>query len=255
MNDPALGSTLRASPRQAVAAPNTDWRSVFILFLAGLIAACQVGKAAIAVPLLRQELGVSLLLASWIVGAYGTLGAVAGLPAGVGISRIGARTAIICGLAIVAVAGGLGSIAGNGAILLAARVLEGCGFIAVVVAAPTLLRQLSAARDRDVVLTCWSAYMPAGTALMMLVGPLLTSLGWQELWLANALIAGLGAGLVRLAVGAGAIEPAGAALAQVGYVLTSAGPLLLSLAFGAYTLQYFALTGLLPTLLVDRMEL
>jgi len=42
---------------------------------------------------------------------------------------------------------------------------------------------------------------------------------------------------------------------QVGAVLTSAGPILLALAFGVYTFQYFALTGLLPTLLVERMGL
>jgi MFS family permease len=235
----------------------TDWRSVLVLLLAGLIAACQVGKAAIAVPLLRQDLGLSLVMASWVVGAYGVLGALAGLPAGIGVSRIGARAAVIIGLLAIATGSGLGAFAATGAMLLASRVLEGCGFLGLVVAAPVLLRNLSAPRDHEIVLTCWSAYMPGGTALMMLIGPLLSASGWQALWLANGFLAAIAAGVVWLLLPseAGAVtrEPAGRA--PVGDVLTAAGPVLLALAFGIYTFHYFALTGLLPTLLVERMGL
>jgi MFS family permease len=237
--------------------PKTDWRSIVVLLLAGLVAAGQVGKAAIAIPLLRQDLGLSLLMASWVVGSYGVLGAVAGLPAGIGVSRIGARTAVIVGLSAVALGSALGAIAASGTILLLTRVLEGCGFLALVVAAPTMLRNLSAQRDQETVLTWWSAYMPGGTALMMLVGPLLTQSGWQPLWLANGLLAAATASLVWLILPrqSGAIERDTAARAQVVDVLGSPGPILLSLAFGAYTFHYFALTGLLPTLLVERMGL
>jgi hypothetical protein len=38
-------------------------------------------------------------------------------------------------------------------------------------------------------------------------------------------------------------------------VATAPGPLLLALAFGTYTFQYFALTALFPTLLVERLGL
>ena len=245
------------APRNAVISPKTDWQSVLVLLLAGLVAACQVGKAAIAVPLLRQDLGLSLVTASWVVGAYGVLGALAGLPAGIGVARIGARTAVIIGLSAIAVGSGLGALAATGATLLATRVLEGCGFLALVVAAPTVLRNRSAPRDREIVLTWWSTYMPGGTALMMFVGPALVSSGWQTLWLANALLAAATAGVVWLLLphDAGAAPRAAEMDTQVVRVVTSAGPLLLALAFGIYTFHYFALTGLLPTLLVERMGL
>ena len=61
----------------------TRWGAVFILIFAGVISALQIGKAAIAVPVLQRELVLTLLAASWIVGAYGVIGAVAGLPAGI----------------------------------------------------------------------------------------------------------------------------------------------------------------------------
>ena len=59
----------------------TRWGAVLVLILAGVITALQVGKAAIAVPILQRELALTLVAASWIVGAYGVLGATAGLPA------------------------------------------------------------------------------------------------------------------------------------------------------------------------------
>jgi len=44
-------------------------------------------------------------------------------------------------------------------------------------------------------------------------------------------------------------------LTSMARVVTAPGPLLLAVAFGTYTFQYFALTALLPTLLVDRLGL
>ena len=62
-------------------AERTRWGAAFVLIFAGVISALQIGKAATAVPVLQHELALTLVAASWIVGAYGVLGAVAGLPA------------------------------------------------------------------------------------------------------------------------------------------------------------------------------
>ena len=61
----------------------TRWGAAFVLILAGVISALQIGKAAIAVPVLQHELALTLVVASWIVGTYGVLGAIGGLPAGI----------------------------------------------------------------------------------------------------------------------------------------------------------------------------
>jgi hypothetical protein len=45
------------------------------------------------------------------------------------------------------------------------------------------------------------------------------------------------------------------ALSDLRYVIRSPGPVLLALSFGLYSVQYHALTGLLPTLLVERLGL
>ena len=114
---------------------------VFVLILAGVVTALQIGKAPIAVPILQSELALTLVMASWIVGTYGVLGAIGGLPAGI-TSLFSARATVIAGL----VAAGAGSLAGafaeSGAALIATRVLEGCGSLAASLAIPRLLREV-----------------------------------------------------------------------------------------------------------------
>jgi MFS family permease len=236
----------------------SNWRLVFILGFAGVIAAFQIGKAAIAVPLIRQHLDLSLAMASWVIGAYGALGAVAGLSAGIAVAFIGARNAVLGGLLTIGLASALGAAAPNGGVLIATRVIEGCGFLAVVIAIPPLLRDATVARDRDFAMVLWGTYLPAGSAIMMLVGPALASLGWQGLWLANGVLAAGYAFILWLVIPADARAAAPSDLrlrAPIGAVLKARGPLLLSCAFFLYTTQYFALTGLMPTLLVERMGL
>jgi MFS family permease len=224
-----------------------------------LLAACQVGKAAVAVPQLRHDLGLSLAEASWVVGAYGALGAAAGVFAGALIGRIGGAAAVIGGLLLVAAGSIAGAFATDLATLAASRVLEGCGFLAVVIGAPAMLGRVTAPRDRNLCFALWGAYMPVGTALMMLAGPLLMQSGWRQLWGVNGALALAYAVLVLWALPRQKrphTAHSGASLLRgIGQIVTAPGPVLLALAFGAYTFQYFALTALLPTLLVERMGL
>ncbi len=236
----------------------TRWGAVLALIFAGMIAAMQIGKAAIALPLLQIELVLTLAAASWIIGAYGLLGALGGLPAGIVASLFGARRTLIAGLA----AAGLGSIAGafteSGPLLIATRAIEGCGYLAATLAIPRLLRAVTAPEDLDTVMPLFGAHLPLGSLVMMLAGPHLLVFGWQTLWLVNGAIA-----LIWLPVAARiaaeevpvVYSAATGLLPNLRATLGTPGPMLLALAFGIYTFQYMALTGLMPTLLVERLGL
>jgi predicted MFS family arabinose efflux permease len=235
----------------------TRWPLVFALIFAGVVGAFQIGKAPIAVPLLREDLGLSLTFAAWVVGIYAVVGAVVGLPMGLWIKYFGVRRAIVVGLLMIGLASCAGASARSGTMLLVTRVVEGFGFIMVVIAAPSLLRAVTSSKDRDLVFGLWTVYYSAGTVIVMLAGPWLATMGWQSIWLVTGFIA-LGYALVIWAVApdiSDADGTAGGALADVGRVLRSPGPVLLALVFGLYTLQYHALTGLLPALLVERLDL
>jgi predicted MFS family arabinose efflux permease len=235
----------------------TRWLLVWVLVFAGVVAAFQVGKAPIAIPLIRQELGLSLTFASWIIGIYAIVGAVAGLPAGLAINFLGARRSVIVGLLVIGAASCAGAFATSGRALLLTRVLEGTGFLMVAIATPTLLGLVTASRDRDVVFGCWAVYYATGSGIVTLAGPLLAAFGWRSLWfstgllsLAYALVVWAVAPVARNAPAAG-----GRWLTDIGRIMRAPGPLLLALAFGCYSLQYHALAGLLPTLLVERLGL
>jgi len=239
-------------------ADRTRWGAVAALILAGVVVALQIGKAAIAVPVLQKDLSLTLVVASWVIGAYGVLGAIAGLPAGIMASLFSAKRTLLAGL----IAAGLGSLAGafvtDGTLLIATRVIEGCGFLAAVLALPRLLRAVTAPKDRDTVLAVWGAYMPVGSLAMMIAGPHLMAHGWQMLWIVNGIVAlayALVMAVMPLKEDAQPTAPLQTLGPNIKAVIGSPGPILLALAFGIYTFQYAAMANFLPTLLVDRLGL
>jgi predicted MFS family arabinose efflux permease len=240
-----------------ISGSQTRWLLVWVLIFAGVVAAFQIGKAPIAIPLLRHDLGLSLTFASWVIGVYAVVGAIAGLPAGLVINFLGARRCVIVGLLVIGAASCAGAFATSGRVLLLTRVLEGTGFLMVAIATPTLLGLVTATKDRDVVFGCWAIYFAAGSVIVMLAGPLLAAFGWRSLWLATGLLS-LAYSLVVWSVAPttpNSCAAGGRRLADVGRIMRAPGPVLLALAFGFYSLQYHALTGLLPTLLVERLGL
>jgi predicted MFS family arabinose efflux permease len=234
----------------------TQWKLVAALLAAGVIVALQIGKAVIAVPVVQKELAMSLTLASWVIGAYGLLGAIVGLPAGIVISLFPGKRALIAGLLCCGTGSLAGAFAKNGETLIATRALEGCGFLIAVIAIPRLLRIVTGPRDSGPVLAVWSAYMPAGSLIMILVGPYLMRYGWQAMWLVNAAIVfGCAAviAILHFREPPAGSRNTGAILENIRDAVAAPGPLLLSLIFGIYTFQYAAMVGLLPVLVVDRM--
>ena len=234
----------------------TRWLLVWALVFAGVVAAFQIGKAPIAIPLLRQDLGLSLTFASFVIGAYAIVGAVAGLPGGLLINFVGARRSTVIGLVVIGAASCAGAFATSGAWLLLTRALEGAGFLMVAIATPTLLSLVTAPKDRDIAFGFWAVYFATGSVIVMLAGPLLAAFGWRALWLATGVLS-LGYALVVWWVAPVVRRPRASdpgKLAGIGRILRSPGPILLALAFGFYSLQYHALSGLLPTLLVEQLE-
>ncbi|WP_200840861.1 MFS transporter [Geminicoccus flavidas] len=223
---------------------------------AGVVAAVQVGKAAIAAPLLQMDFDVDLAAIGWLTAVFALLGAAGGISAGALVRALGDR--LVLSLGLLAIAGGVAGGAGAASfpLLLASRVVEGLGFLLIVVAAPAVLQRIVPRHARDGTLSLWSCFMPTGMALAMLIGPLFES--WRALWWANAVLATLVLVAVLRVVPAGDAQPAepGTGLLQdVVQALKAPAPLLLAVCFVLYSLMFFALFSFLPILLMIRMEL
>jgi predicted MFS family arabinose efflux permease len=227
---------------------------VLLLVGGGIVAAAQVGKAIISVPLIRSELSFGLDVAGLIVATFATLGAMSGIGAGVIVGRLGIRRSLIGGMAAIALGNVIGAEASHETVLLAARIIEGIGFVGVVLAIPSMLARLVVREARDFVMAVWSAYMPTGIMLMLLVGPVLSSVGWRNFWLANAAVACACALLLALYAPAVPETPRKSTdrfFAQVATVICHPACLMVALTFFAFSCQIFSLAFALPLLLTS----
>jgi MFS family permease len=238
---------------------SAPWRYVLLLVGAGVVAAFQVGKAPPALPAIRGELGMSLLLAGWVLSAFNLVGLILGAMAGAAADAAGHRRILFMGLLCLAAGSILGAQAGSAAFLLGTRFLEGMGFLAVSVSGPALVARVTPPRDQRLALSVWSCFLPAGAAIVMLWTPLLTGwIGWRGIWWVNGLLlAAYALWFARFPDLAGsAASPRAVGLSRLWRDIArtgrSAGPLLLSAIFGTYAFQWLAVMGFLPTLLIEE---
>jgi predicted MFS family arabinose efflux permease len=226
---------------------------VWTILACGVVAALHLGKAAIATPLLQTDLGVSLGQAGWLTGIFALLGLLGGAPAGAVAAAAGGRRTMLLGLSIMAVAGGAGCVAPSFGLLLVSRLLEGMGFLLIIVAGPAILERLMSGVARDKAFALWSCFMPCGMALVMVAGPLFP--GWRWLWWVSAALAILAAALVLYCIPQDdSLGMPRRILGDIQQVLRSRAAALLAIVFALYSLMFFALFSFLPVLLMERMD-
>ena len=210
-------------------------------------------KVAPALPEMRAELGLTLVESGLIATTFNIMGGVVGMVAGVVCDRFGHKRIALAGLLVMALGGLLGALAGGFAALLFSRFLEGLGFVLFAVCAPTLMSAAAAsARDRARALGLWSAYMPAGGSLALLVAPaFFAASGWRAYWVGLAAVA-TGAALLF----ARAVPPtrygAVRSLRLVVETLASPGNLVMAALFACYVAQWSSVMLWLPTFLADE---
>ena len=239
----------------ATAPSSTRWGAIFLILFAGSVGAAQIGKLPGALPAIRAELGIGLFVAGLVISAIVVVGATGGMAAGTIADRVGHRRVVLVGTALMA----LGSLAGaqvdDTRALIATRVVEGVGYIALITAAPALVIRAARDADRGVAFGIWSFYMPFGMAAMVALSPLLMASGWRGLWTINGCLAAAAfLVLLRALRGPRFGEPQAAApfgRRAVAATLSRPGPLVLALSFGAYSLVYLSAMSFLPTFLIE----
>ncbi len=164
----------------------TDFPLVFLLWGAGLGAAGQYAKVSVAfgaLPARFPEAGAALGLA---VSLVGLVGIALGIVAGVLVSRIGYRRAVLSALWAGAVLSALQALPMPFAGFLGLRVFEGLSHLALVVAIPTLIAQVSAPQHRGFTLTLWGTFFGVAFALLAVLGlPLVERDGVPALFAAH----------------------------------------------------------------------
>ena len=243
----------------------TPWRYIALAILVAVIAAFQIGKAIIALPLLQDApLHLNLRQTGQVISALAIVGAVLAMPLGVLIARVDARKVLVAGLVVIALTSGVGGSAPNVGLLLASRVLEGIAVVTLLICASSVVGRLASPADRDLAMAFSSTAVPSGIALVLFVATLVSSLGiplsWQAIWHVNAGLAMACAVVVMLALPP--LPPVASASTQqhsiwdaIRSVGRSRGAQLIAICFGLYAIVYFAFSGFLPLLLRDLLGL
>lgn len=240
---------------QAQLAPGTDWRRIGLILACGVFAATQIGKLPPAIPALRESLGASMLQLGWIASIFNLTAATAGLLTGVLADRLGRRRALNLGLLTLGAGSLLGAFSVSVWGLLASRIVEGFGFVAVVVSAPALLREAATESRVRLVLGAWSSYTALGMTAMLLLAPLWQpSLGWRGSWWFGVAGSVVLYAIVRRLPSAGPQAQASSASAALDG-LREPVPWLLGVCFTIYTAQWMGMMIWLPTFLHDDLGL
>lgn len=236
-------------------ARDTRWPAIVAVVLAGVAVAVQIGKVPAAMTTIAAEFGLGLAAGGLLVGLFGLLAALGGLAIGLASARIGARRALLAGLALSAVAAFAAPFAPAPLPLFLARVAEGAGFLLVTVAAPALVAAMAAARDRAFAMGLWGTYMPSGIALGLLSAPVVEGLGWRVAWLGCAALLAAAVLLCWRLVPRAEAAPSGPPpriRAQLGALAAARRPLRVAAAFASYNLIYMGVATFLPALLESR---
>lgn len=263
---------LEPGPAAAPAGPVPPPRAALVVIGAGVCAALHIGKLPPAIPALQQALGLSLIEAGFVLSLVQLAGMTTGAVFGAVCDQLGGRRSQLTGLLALAIISLLGGTARDALSLMVLRALEGFSFLLVVLPAPGLIRQLVPPGQAARAMGLWGAYMPVATTTALLLGPVcIDALGWRGWWWLLAGVTALacwavarGVPATAAAAGTTLAPPAAQAeqAAQAAPVptaitrlwtplratLTHRAPWLLALAFGAYSLQWMAVIGFLPTI-------
>ena len=171
------------------AVERTRWGVIFLIWSAGLGAAAQYGKVSVVFEQMANlfpSVGSSI---GFTVSLVGFLGILLGIIAGMVVSAFGFRRTLVAALLSGSVMSGLQVLDLSFGAFLATRVIEGLSHLGLVVAAPTLIAQISSNRHRGAALTLWSTFFAVAFALLSWAGvPLARAWGVQALFGAHAVI-------------------------------------------------------------------
>lgn len=249
------------SSTQAVTGAQASHSAALVVIFSGVVAALQIGKLPPALPELSQTLGLTLMQAGFLLSLVQLAGMTLALAVGLSADGVGLRRSMLAGLLVLGMASAMGSFAQSVTELMLWRALEGFGFLWVTLPAPGLIRKLVHEAQVRKLLGYWGAYMPAGTAITLLVGPLwLPAWGWQTWWCLFAVLSWAMAFVVWRVV------PTETAMAlsqspqttsdseqvlwpqRLRETLTAPGPWLVALCFAMYSGQWLAVVGFLPSI-------
>lgn len=227
-----------------------------VLVISGITAALHIWKLPAALPLIQENLGLSLVSAGVLLGIVQVAGMVGGLAVSMLAEVIGERRALLLGLALLSLGSALGALSTGANTLLASRAIEGIGFIVATVVSPGLIRRHTPFRRVNLAVGCWSAYQGTATFVGLIASAYFLQIGtWQMWWWIMAAVTLVPMPLILTLVPKDlAAAPGGSrsAARRISITARSSKVWIAGVVFGSYTIQWMAVVGFLPTIYAER---
>src|SRR6201991_1350814 len=181
-----------AEARQAVHWDARLWGALFVLCGALFLDGLDVSMVGVALPSIGHALDLSTDSLQWVVSGY-VLGYGGLLLLGGRTSDIiGRRRVFLIAMSVFAIASILGGVANDGSVLIATRFIKGIGAAFTVPAGLSLLTTtFPQGPARNKALGIYASFAAVGFAGGLVVGGLLTELGWRWTFLVPGPLAAL----------------------------------------------------------------
>ena len=163
------------------------WLGLALLCSAFFMVILDVAIVNVALPSIKADLEFSQHSLQWVVSAYAlTFGGLL-LLGGRAADVLGRRRVFVSGVAVFALASLLGGLAPSGALLIAARALQGIGAASMTPAALSILMTtFPEGAQRNKALGAWGAVGASGGTIGLLVGGVLAdTVGWEWIFFLN----------------------------------------------------------------------
>src|SRR4051794_7909103 len=140
----------------------------------------------VALPSIRDDLGISISELEWVVNAYALTFGVLLLSGGKLADMLGRRRMFIAGLVIFTAASLWCGLAGDATSLIAARTVQGVGAALLNPATLSIITATFAPRQRGTAIGIWAGVSALALAIGPLVGGLLTEkISWSWIFFIN----------------------------------------------------------------------
>ena len=237
----------------------TKWGNIFLALLIGVAVAGYIGKTPPAIPSIRFDLGLNLLMAGWVVSIFSAMGSITGMFAGMYADRIGRIKIIVYSLGMISCGSILGAVSNSFLLLLLSRIIEGAGYIGTMAILPALIAGLAHQRHRAFAVSLFSSVTPLGMAITMVCAPIIIQqFGWRSLWWITGLITIFFMVLAIIYyknIDAKTSKNKRSYWLNIKKTASTPGPWLISICFMTYTFQWYAIMVWLPTFAIEERNL
>lgn len=171
--------------------PAYAWVILLVTFLASFSVPMNQFKVPPITPVLMQAFGFDVTTFGWLMTAFTVMGIVTAFPAAAIVNKFGNKKVTLAAVGCVIVGSVIGTFsAGNAAVMLFSRFVEGIGFGIFGIVAPAILVEWFPKKRLGLAVGVWSMWMPLGSTVMLNLAPALCGSGnWQAVWWAGTIFA------------------------------------------------------------------